>query len=659
MSDFQALEKALQTIARRHRLHRAWVGFWKGLFAGGLVWLVAYGAFKLLPIPSETLTAAAIAGVCALIFFTAAHAWRKQPLLEAARWLDEKQKLQQRLSTAWEVVGAPDSEWKQLLLRDAAAHVRNLDPRRFMPLGWPRMTQWALLIIGLGVGLGFVPQYRTKAHVKKQQDTKHMRETGKHLAEFTRRQMEQRPPAFQETQKGIESVAELGDKLGKASLTPAEALRDLANTAQRLEQQAKELGQKPELRPLAARERDSGSAGGQTPEALQKQIDALQNALGKAAANSDKLDKMRDQLNDAQKSLSAMGDKESAAADAARQKLGQTLAELSKQMKEMGQNLEGLDEAIEALQKNQTDLAMAGLQTALKDLEKLRDQAKALQQLQQQAAKIGKDLPEQLKQGQAKAAQGTLGKMIEQLKAANVSEETLRKILDEVNRAVEPGSQYGKAGEHLKDAVAQMKQGQKGDAAQSLAEAAKELEKLQQEMADAEALLAALEALDRAQMALLTGKEWSECKGGECQACNGAGCSACVGRRWGHGGKPGAGVGTWADEQEGWTFWQESGPVDNSGVVRPDMDPRGISDRPDDLNPNLSPTKVRGQMSPGGPMPSITLKGVSIKGQSTVQFEQAAAAAQSEAQSALNQDQVPRAYQNTVRDYFDDLKKPR
>ena len=176
-------------------------------------------------------------------------------------------------------------------------------------------------------------------------------------------------------------------------------------------------------------------------------------------------------------------------------------------------------------------------------------------------------------------------------------------------------------------------------------------------MADAEALLAALEALDRAQMALLTGKQWSECKGGECQACNGAGCSACIGKRWGHGGKPGAGVGTWADEKEGWTFWNETGPVDNSGVLRPDMDGRGVSDRPDDLNANLLPTKIRGQMAPGGPMPSITLKGVSIKGQSTVQFEEAAAAAQSEAQSALNQDQVPRAYQNAVRDYFDDLKK--
>jgi flavin-binding protein dodecin len=56
-------------------------------------------------------------------------------------------------------------------------------------------------------------------------------------------------------------------------------------------------------------------------------------------------------------------------------------------------------------------------------------------------------------------------------------------------------------------------------------------------------------------------------------------------------------------------------------------------------------------------MPSITLKGVSIKGASKVEYEAAAAAAQSDAQSALSQEKVPRAYQGAVRDYFDDLKK--
>ena len=63
------------------------------------------------------------------------------------------------------------------------------------------------------------------------------------------------------------------------------------------------------------------------------------------------------------------------------------------------------------------------------------------------------------------------------------------------------------------------------------------------------------------------------------------------------------------------------------------------------------------QFTPGGQMPSITLKGVSIKGTSKVQYEESVATAQADAQSALSQEKVPRAYQGAVRDYFDDLKK--
>ena len=94
------------------------------------------------------------------------------------------------------------------------------------------------------------------------------------------------------------------------------------------------------------------------------------------------------------------------------------------------------------------------------------------------------------------------------------------------------------------------------------------------------------------------------------------------------------------------------------GIERPDQDPRGLTDRGQgELSDALRPTKVKGQFKPGGQMPSITLKGVSIKGQSKVAYEEAATAAQSDAQSALSQEKVPRAYQGAVKDYFDDLKK--
>lgn len=299
------------------------------------------------------------------------------------------------------------------------------------------------------------------------------------------------------------------------------------------------------------------------------------------------------------------------------------------------------------------------LEAALQDLDKTREMAKNLQQLQQQAAQLGKDLAEQLAHGQVDAARGTLEKMTQQLAQAGLNQEQLRQIMDEVSKAVDPANQYGKVKEHLQEACKQMGQGQKPQASQALAKAAKELENLQQQMNDAQAMADSLAALDRAQAAVASGKSWGQCKSGQCSQCNGAGCAACKGTGWGRGGKPGAGVGTWASE-EGWNYYPtEQVAVDNSGIVRPDMEGKPPTERdPTDVTADrFKPTKAKGQLSPGGQMPSITLKGVAIKGNSTVEYQRAAQAAQADAQSALNQDQVPRAYQNTVKDYFDDLKK--
>jgi hypothetical protein len=121
-------------------------------------------------------------------------------------------------------------------------------------------------------------------------------------------------------------------------------------------------------------------------------------------------------------------------------------------------------------------------------------------------------------------------------------------------------------------------------------------------------------------------------------------------------GKGGYGVGTWADND--WDSPEEITDLwDNSGLGDRDADARGHTDRDRARPDNLTPTKVKGQISPGGQMPSITLKGVHVKGESRVQYEEAVTAAQSEAQSALSQEKVPRAYQNSVKEYFDDLKK--
>jgi hypothetical protein len=283
------------------------------------------------------------------------------------------------------------------------------------------------------------------------------------------------------------------------------------------------------------------------------------------------------------------------------------------------------------------------LQAATTDLEKLREMAKSLQQLQQQMEKLGKDLAEQLQNGQPEAAQQTLQKMMSELKSANLSPEQLQKMMSEVTKAADPGGKYGKVGEHLKQAAQQMKGNDKAGAGQSLAKASEELNKLMQQLGDAQEMQATLDALNQASMCIGAGQCW--------------GTGSRPGQpRAGKGGKPGSGVGTWAEDDATWDGETTAG-WDNSGVVRPDEDPRGHSERDAELSDALKPSKVKGQFSPGGQMPSITLKGVSIKGTSKVDYEAAATAAQSDAQSALSQEKVPRAYQGAVKDYFDDLKK--
>ena len=314
---------------------------------------------------------------------------------------------------------------------------------------------------------------------------------------------------------------------------------------------------------------------------------------------------------------------------------------MARQSEELGAALPSLEEAVAALEAGKIDQVMKDLEVAERDLEKLSQMAQALKEMQQQATQQGKTLAEQLKNGEAEAAHATLKKMENELKAGAISPERMKAMMEELSKAISPAAPYGKVADLLKQGLRQIQHGEKPQAAQSLADAAKELENLMQEMADAQDLKATLAALKRAQMAVGNGAGW---------------CKAGGPPRAGKGGKPGKGVGTWADDNA--EAPEQNERWDNSDVVRPDTDARGLTDRgPGDLPDGLTPTKVKGQLSPGGQMPSITLKGVSIKGQSTVAIQEAITAAQSEAQSALSHDQVPKAYQGAVKDYFNDLKK--
>ena len=643
MSELQAIESALGKAAARRRWARALRGLWYGVLVGAVLSLLLLGAWHLLPLPYWTLACAIIAPFPCAVTGLIIGGWRKPVLNEVARWVDLRQHLQERLSTALEVGSDKDGgNWRDLVVTDAAQHIKGMDLRRLVPFHLPKATRWALVILALGAGLGFVPEYRSKSYLQKKAEQQNIKDVGRQLAELTRRNLEKRPPVLEPTQKALESVAEIGDRLTIKAMTRSEALKDLANVAEKLKDDIKEMGKDPGLKKMEQTARASGGNDSQSAGGLQKQLDALQKQLGSPVGNPEARDKLKKELEKLTEAAKGMADKNSPASEAERQKMSEALSALSKEMQDMGIQLPQIDEAIAALAANQPDLVLKDLKSSLVDLEKVRDMAKQLQQLQAQMEKMGKDLAEQLKNGQPEAAQMTLQKMISQLKSSNLSNEQLQKMVADVSKAIDPASNYGKVADHLQKAAAQMKGGDKAGAGQSLAAAAKELGDLMEQVGDAQAMLASLDTLNQAAMAIGSGQGWSR------------------GNRPGFSPKgkgPGGGVGTWGDDSKEWDGMYND-HWDNSGFERPDEDPRGHSDRGEgELNDALRPTKVKGQFKQGGPMPSITLKGVSIKGQSKVEYEEAATAAQSDAQSALSQEKVPRAYQGAVRDYFDDQKK--
>lgn len=632
---------------RRRRVGRAFNGLWRGLLWGGVVCLVLGGLYRVYPFPEAFLYAAAAAPLLGMLIGGIVGGWNAGTLQENAQWVDRREKLKERLSTALEVAKDPQAgKWRELILADAAEHARNVDARQMVQFSLNRTARWALPILALCVGLGFVPEYRSKDHLRDQSDKENIKHVGRQLADLTRRSLDKRVPSLEPTQKALEAVEATGQKLAGAGLNRAEALQELASVTDKLKMELNNLGKDPALKRLERSARGSSTISPANAAAIQQQMEALQKQIGTPTGNPESMSKIKQALEELRKQAAAQAQSAGGPSEDQKQQMSSALSALSRQMQDIGLDAPMIDAAMEALAANNTEMFLKNMDAAITDLEKTREMVKAMQQLQQQMDKLGKDLGEQLKFGQPEAAQMTLQKMAEQLRSAGLSAEQMKKLMSEVGKAVDPAGNYGDLAKHLENANRQMGSGNQQAAAESLAKAAKELESLMQQLNDAEALAAELDTLGEATMAIANG----QCFG------MGAGNRPGTGRR---NGQTGSGVGTWAENDGADPFTGEiSERWDNSGIDREDMDARGLTDRgPGGLSEALLPTKVRGQFSQGANMPSVTLKGVSIRGQSTVEYQEASAAAQSEAQSALSQEKVPRAYQSAVKDYFDDLKK--
>jgi hypothetical protein len=340
MSELQIIESALQRAAWRCRLARALRGLWRGLLVGAVLALLVIGLWHLLPLPLWLLSAAALVPFLGALAGMAIAGWRRPALPEVARWVDGRQHLQERLSTALEVAGDADAgRWRDLVVTDAAEHAKALDARRLVPLRLTKATRWALVVLALGAGLGFVPEFRSKSYLQKKADQQNIKDAGKQLAELTRRSLQQRPPALEPTGKALQAVAELGDQLTKKALTRSEALKDLANVAEKLKEELKDLNKDLSLRKMEQAARASTGKDSQTAAGLQKQMEALQKQMGTPVGNPEALDKLKKDLDKLKEAAKGMASENAKGSEAERQKLSEALSALSKEMQDAGMQL--------------------------------------------------------------------------------------------------------------------------------------------------------------------------------------------------------------------------------------------------------------------------------------------------------------------------------
>jgi len=368
MNELQIIQTTLEGAARRRRWERALRGLWFGLLAGAIVWLVSLAVYKLAPVSASVLLYAGFAALACPLAGFVIRGWRKPGLAQTARWVDVKQNLKERMSTALEFAGDEHSgTWRELVMNDAINHAKEIDPRRLVPFHLPRVTRWALLVLALGAGLGFVPEYRSKTYLQHQADAQNIKQVGKQIAELTKREVKQRPPALETTKKSLETVSDLGEQLKKASLTRSEALKDLAKVSDKLKEQLNDLAKDPGLKKLEQAARSPSGNPSESAAGTQKQMESLQKQVGNNTPEA--MDKLKKDLENLQDAAKALADKTGEGADAAREKLSATLSSLAKEAANAGLQLPQLDEAIAALAANQIDRFVKDIDAALNDLD--------------------------------------------------------------------------------------------------------------------------------------------------------------------------------------------------------------------------------------------------------------------------------------------------
>jgi len=644
MTEIQKIESTIKKGQRKIFVANCWISGWKALLICSVAVTLWLGLYKIFPISNRhfwvgvylTSSFAFLAGLIKYLRFPSKK--------YAATYIDQKQNLQERLTTIleWHDRSA-QSPWTSLMLKDVSGKIDSIEWGQFIRFGLPKPAVWTLLILIITAGLGLTPKYRSEEFVQKEKFNTISKETGKELAKVLNAKLEQRQESADAlSKKLIEEGLGFAEQLGNTKLTKASALRKIENLSEQFKKQAQRLNLDPSQKRLM--EAANRSTNSSQPNAFGDKLGEMETLNQKVGD----LKSSKSELNDALSDLKDLKDlaksfksglenpntKETKA-------LADSTSDLKQSMAEMGFDLEKLNNALNSLKSGDADEFIENLEFATKDLEELLDAIKALDELEQM---IGKNLREQLEKGQIPAAKKTLEDMQQTIEKGELGEDERNQLAQDLMDAAEQMQNFPEMQQNLMQAARNLTNNNDEEAQQNLADASQNLDAILEQLKNAQDMQDILASLKNAGAALAAGKKWQGQKDNQMGQGQGPGA---VNENMG-----GGGFGTWSDGENDLPQ-QKSNLVDQSGMSQQTLNERGVTERNQVFNQqNFTKDQLKGDLSPGSSMPSIPLHGLHIKGQSKVTYQEVISEIKASDAGSIDQSKIPRFYQKTVKNYF-------
>ncbi len=392
------LEKPVGRVFRRLRLQRFVTNFVWTLAIGLLLVAGVLAASKALnrPLPGPEWAPFAVAGGLAMLTAALVAVLSGPSRLDAAVAIDHAFRLSERVSTALTLPGElRESAAGHALVADARKKLADLDVTSAFGPRLPRRAWVVLIPAGLAVSMLFVPAWIERTVQAKTETKVDARALARKTESLAKKISSQRQTIdkdkFPEAEKLLAQIEKKAEDLAKAP--PAQKDRLLV-----------EMNKLTDA--LAERKKQLGS-----PDQVNRQLQQLKemgqngpaDQFSKELAKGD-FKKAAEQLKELQQKL-----EKGEMTQADKKALEQQLAEMTKKLQQaanMEERKKQLDQALKngGLSKEQYE----------REMDKLKQQAKSLKQLEQLAGKLGQ-AQEALKRGDTKQAAESLGMTQQQL----------------------------------------------------------------------------------------------------------------------------------------------------------------------------------------------------------------------------------------------------